>query len=298
MRRTLLPLLTLSAALALAACTSSSDAPDAAASASPSPTSATPSSPSDGSPGEPTDGTSTGTPQQLLDAAVDALYASQSVKVQTAERAPIPPDITVRTGTKAIWFPEDDAWLGTQFSNFRPRPKWAGGRQRVLWIDGRAYLQWDLDRPGRAVWYTEKQLSSDGFDGNGWPFGSTLPAIEATSATEDGRTTTIIGEVPNKVALRQLGLIDQVEGDAYDDELYPGSTLVTLVVENGYPKRFSLYGRDIGLPAHGVSPEFMAQLAATDAVIRYEQGTRTKPLRPPPPDRVKPASQPVPGEDG
>ena len=297
MKRMIWPVLALPLVLMLPACTDSPDAPDAAASASPSPTSTAPSSPSGGSPGEPTDGTSTGTPQQLLDAAVDALYASPSVKVQTAERAPLPPDITFRTGTKAIWFPEDDAWLGTQFSAYRPRPKWPGGRQRVLWIDGRAYLQFDLDEPGRAVWYTDKQFAALDI-GKGWPFGSTLPAIEATSATEDGRTTTIIGEVPNKVALRQLGLIDQVEGDAYDDELYPGSTLVTLVVANGYPKRFSLYGRDIGLPAHGVSPEFMAQLAATDAVIRYEEGTRTKPLRPPPPDRVEPAGQPIPGEDG
>ena len=103
--------------------------------------------------------------------------------------------------------PGQNAGMGVQ--RFRSSgPDALKGRAKVLWVDGRAYLR-VRDRPADSIaWVTGKRPSAVGLrTEDGWPFIAPLEAMTDTSAQVRKSTTTVLGEMPNQVALQALGMM-------------------------------------------------------------------------------------------
>ena len=300
MRRTARPAIALTGAvLIVAGCTSTPEpaAKDDATTSTVTPaSSATPSDDGGGVGGD----LSADEAQRLTDAAIGELSSSRSVDAGLIREADEDGGVTVTITLSTVWMPGQNAWMGIGRYRYSMRPHQVV-RSQVLSVDGRAYLR-DRERPADSIaWEAGKGLGVLGVLGvpglsteNGWPFAAPLEAMTATSAEVKSSTTTVLGEVPNQVALHAFSMAKEIEDSAFDDELYPDSALVILTIEDGYPSRLAILGKNLGMPAHGLSPEIMERLAASSIVYRYAEGTRTQPLRRPPPRLVEPAHLPLP----
>jgi hypothetical protein len=195
-------------------------------------------------------------------------------------------DLPIPMLTEIYWVPA----TGDFHSSSRADDPQGDAMLEYLHVEDRYYARWRMIDGPPTKWSdltdtTEKDESDVEKDWN-----AALGDFEPMDAEQAGTTTTIHGSLPSSIAIDLLGT--DFAG-SLPEEVYEGTTAVTIVIEDGLPQSVSFSGKDVDLAkvdTAGVMGDMLAGLRAAKYRVEYAEGDPAEALTAPSPDEISPVS--------
>ena len=218
--------------------------------------------------------------QALLDDTIEALNDHAGVRITS--RSKTPNDTTRRTSsTTTNWATRQDAWTSrTHYVNYIAGKKVSSGSTQIVAVNGRQYIRWET-HPGKfsKTWFDitnswfDRTNALEGGRSKRWePLGE-LEAVTVTSARTVGKWTTVIGTVPNEVALETFGLTSSTQSMGVADRMNEGETRVFLQLSKGSPVVLSMRGINTNTPGAELPPTYLKDLRGSYYEATYAPTT-------------------------
>jgi len=198
--------------------------------------------------------------QALIDDTIATLRAEAAVQIRSRTRnRSVFGGITWNASAK--WATGQDAWTSIARSKLPlEHGKTVDGYKREIFVDGRRFVDWSPRNSG-SEWLDITKFSRQTSDARTSQL-SELEAMTATSARTVGKWTTVIGTVPNEVALSSFGLADSSQSMGVSERMNEGETRVFVQLSARAPVVLSMRGIDTSTPGAELPPTFLKDLRA------------------------------------
>lgn len=239
----------------------------------------------------PTDSSGAGTEisvddaQALLDDTIAALNDHAAVRITSRSRTP--DDTTRRTSsTTTTWATRQDAWMSRiHYVVHHPDMVYSGDAHVVV-VNGRQYIRW-VSAHGEfsKTWFdTTNSVEAEKITWWEQPLVE-LEAVTVTNARTVGKWTTVIGTVPNEVALETFGLTSSTQSMGVADRMNEGETRVFVQLSDGSTVALSMRGINTTTPGAELPPTYLKDLRGSYYEAKYAPTTIEGRITVPTPNR-------------